>query len=349
MTNMTKVRVYLALTIAAEATIFYLISLDVITAIPILLLTFIAMAFYMVPKAEERDLDDRLDSYRDRLPEILGALRAAESSLEKGSLGKKIKNTGRRLGFNNIDSFTEQEVEDLHGKVVARFREVARFRGEQLEDGMLNFITLHFFKTATSLGKEFLVSHLDYEIEKYKVDGLRETYGHSLDLDSGRISECEVRVIGNGEKIISTDKPEREAFAGAEEDKNLCIQGIRDAERQVEQGAGKVAAWSLDDSCRYLLAFAIKMKYKSEHERYMDEKISTLDMPLECSRMDAARLMKNIVSEVGVNGDVWFFAQSCIDDVLTEDSLDSFERLRDLLPIWRNEINRVCRAYRVVA
>lgn len=61
-------------------------------------------------------------------------------------------------------------------QVGCAFREVGRERGEFIESGVINAIVLKFLELYRTLGADFFGEHLQYEIQKYKREGLRADY-----------------------------------------------------------------------------------------------------------------------------------------------------------------------------
>jgi hypothetical protein len=72
---------------------------------------------------------------------------------------------------------------DIYRKVGCAFREVGKERGEFIESAVINIIVLKFLETYRSFGSAFFDEHLQYEIQKYKREGLRPDYSRKrLDL-----------------------------------------------------------------------------------------------------------------------------------------------------------------------
>lgn len=65
---------------------------------------------------------------------------------------------------------------DSYRQVGCAFREMGRERGEFIESGVINAIVLKFLELYRTLGADFFGEHLQYEIQKYKREGLRADY-----------------------------------------------------------------------------------------------------------------------------------------------------------------------------
>lgn len=77
---------------------------------------------------------------------------------------------------------TDQQIVEIYGKVGTAFRTAARQRGEHLPTLTLNFIVLKFLTVHEMLGKDMVESHLQYEVDKYSKEGLRDDYRRELHL-----------------------------------------------------------------------------------------------------------------------------------------------------------------------
>jgi hypothetical protein len=72
---------------------------------------------------------------------------------------------------------------DIYRQVGCAFREVGKERGEFVESAIINVIVLKFLELYRTVGAEFFDAHLQYEIQKYKREGLRADYSQKrLDL-----------------------------------------------------------------------------------------------------------------------------------------------------------------------
>ena len=65
---------------------------------------------------------------------------------------------------------------DIYRKVGCAFREVGKERSEFIESAVINLIVLKFLDLYRNSGPDFFESHLQYEIDKYRADGLRADY-----------------------------------------------------------------------------------------------------------------------------------------------------------------------------
>lgn len=72
---------------------------------------------------------------------------------------------------------------DVYRRVGLAFREMGKERCEFIESGVINVIVLKFLELYRTLGADFFDEHLQYEIQKYRREGLRPDYSQKrLDL-----------------------------------------------------------------------------------------------------------------------------------------------------------------------
>lgn len=72
---------------------------------------------------------------------------------------------------------------DSYRQVGSAFRNVGQERGEFIESGVINAIVLKFLELYRTMGADFFDEHLQYEIQKYRTEGLRAGYSQQqLDL-----------------------------------------------------------------------------------------------------------------------------------------------------------------------
>lgn len=92
----------------------------------------------------------------------------------------------RRLAAANgcapTQKTTDREIVELYSKVGSAFQSAAQARGEHLRAGVINRIVLKFLQVKESMGTALLDDHLSYEVEKYRLEGLRSDYQHDLPL-----------------------------------------------------------------------------------------------------------------------------------------------------------------------
>lgn len=92
----------------------------------------------------------------------------------------------RRLGAEQgcapTKKTSDDQIVELYRKVASNFQKVAETRGEHLKAGLLNTIVLKFLQVKEKMGDAFVDEHLEYELEKYRSEGLRPEYQRELHL-----------------------------------------------------------------------------------------------------------------------------------------------------------------------
>jgi hypothetical protein len=89
------------------------------------------------------------------------------------------------LSFSSSAKMSDRRLLDIYEKITRRFKDVARQRGEELSATRTNYIALYFMQIDEEKGGEFFNEHLDYELDKFLREGLRETYKHDLSIAPG--------------------------------------------------------------------------------------------------------------------------------------------------------------------
>lgn len=71
----------------------------------------------------------------------------------------------------------------VYQKVLTAFRGAASQKGEHIPANTCNYIVFHFLQTYELQGKDFFEKNLDFEIMKYRLSGLRDSYkGRDINL-----------------------------------------------------------------------------------------------------------------------------------------------------------------------
>ncbi|MFW3405621.1 hypothetical protein ACN9JU_01910 [Aliarcobacter butzleri] len=84
---------------------------------------------------------------------------------------------------NNISptkKMSDEQIMRISQEVMTGFKRAAEQKGEHIPGGYLMTIAMKFFSVYEQFGEEYYYEHLNYEINKYLSDGLREDYQHNL-------------------------------------------------------------------------------------------------------------------------------------------------------------------------
>lgn len=77
---------------------------------------------------------------------------------------------------------SDAEIITLYGKVLSAFHAASVERNERIPAGIKNAIALYFFQIKEKNPQEFLEEHLQYEIQWYRQNGLRDSYKREINL-----------------------------------------------------------------------------------------------------------------------------------------------------------------------
>jgi hypothetical protein len=71
---------------------------------------------------------------------------------------------------------SDSEILNIYKIVMTEFKNVSRQKGDELPAIKVNYIVFYFLNIYEQNGKDFFEEHLKYEIMKFQVSGLRESY-----------------------------------------------------------------------------------------------------------------------------------------------------------------------------
>jgi hypothetical protein len=137
------------------------------------------------------ELEDLMDILQDMGIKVVDS---EESGKQPKTLLEQAQEVGGKLiidGYRRIAAIkgcapssktTDKEIIEIYSKVGSAFRQAAMQRGEIIPADNLNFIVWKFFQVYEMMGDEMLISHLQYEVEKYLQEGLRPEYRSELTL-----------------------------------------------------------------------------------------------------------------------------------------------------------------------
>lgn len=129
---------------------------------------------------------------------IIVAYKYQESSKDKkkqpANLYEEARGLAEPLVINGYRKITSQngiaptpktsddKIIEIYSIVVSAFKEASKQKNEHIPAVYLNTIALKFFQIYEMGGEKFFDEHLEYEINKYLIDGLRNDYKQELKL-----------------------------------------------------------------------------------------------------------------------------------------------------------------------
>lgn len=98
-----------------------------------------------------------------------------EDKLNAG-LVRKRRNIGKYNNTAPSSKTTEEKIIEIYRLICSSFREQSELRNEHIKANCLNTIALKFFNVYEEFGEDFMKVHLEYELKKYAIEGLRTDY-----------------------------------------------------------------------------------------------------------------------------------------------------------------------------
>jgi len=94
---------------------------------------------------------------------------------------------GFRRVFAAVEAGPSPQMSDalimqIYSRIGTAFREASEKRGEHIPADNMNMIVLHFLEVYRISTPEFFESHIDYELQKYRAEGLRPSFQQPLKL-----------------------------------------------------------------------------------------------------------------------------------------------------------------------
>ena len=93
---------------------------------------------------------------------------------------KLFRNIGEANGVAPTRKLSDEKIIKISQEVMTAFKEAGEQKGEHIPGGYLMTIAMKFFAVYEMSGEKFYYEHLNYEINKYLTEGLREDYKHRL-------------------------------------------------------------------------------------------------------------------------------------------------------------------------
>ena len=98
------------------------------------------------------------------------------------SLVKRLRNIGENNNTSPTENISDAKVIEIYTLICFSFRKASLDRQERIHANNLNTIAMKFFKVYEEFGEDFMKEHLEYELQKYKNEGLRTEYQLELSL-----------------------------------------------------------------------------------------------------------------------------------------------------------------------
>lgn len=98
------------------------------------------------------------------------------------SLVKRLRNIGRYNNTAPTEKISDEKVLEIYQLICSSFRNASNKRNERIPADNLNTIAMKFFNVYEQFGEDFMKEHLEFELEKYRKEGLRPEYQKGISL-----------------------------------------------------------------------------------------------------------------------------------------------------------------------
>jgi hypothetical protein len=98
------------------------------------------------------------------------------------SLIKRLREIGKYNNTAPTDKTSDEKVIEIYQLICSSFRNSSTKRNERIPADNLNTIAMKFFNVYEQFGEDFMKEHLEFELEKYRKEGLRPEYQKGISL-----------------------------------------------------------------------------------------------------------------------------------------------------------------------
>jgi hypothetical protein len=98
------------------------------------------------------------------------------------SLVKRLRNIGEYNKTAPTEKISDEKIIEIYTLICSSFRKASLQRHERIPANNLNTIAMKFFNLYEEFGENFMKEHLEYELNKYKKEGLRPEYKREIAL-----------------------------------------------------------------------------------------------------------------------------------------------------------------------
>ena len=98
------------------------------------------------------------------------------------SLVKRLRELGDYNNTAPTENISDEKIIEIYTLICSSFRKASTEKQERIPANNLNTIAMKFFKVYEEFGEDFMQEHLEYELKKYKNEGLRPEYQRGISL-----------------------------------------------------------------------------------------------------------------------------------------------------------------------
>jgi hypothetical protein len=104
-----------------------------------------------------------------------------ENKLNAG-LVNSVRNISKHNNTAPTEKTSDDKIIEIYRLICTSFRNESTKRNEHIPANSLDIIAMKFFKIYEEFGEDFMKEHLEYELKKYAVEGLRPEYQNGISL-----------------------------------------------------------------------------------------------------------------------------------------------------------------------
>lgn len=98
----------------------------------------------------------------------------------KDSTVKIFRSIAKSSNIEQVNNLSDDKIMEIAQEVMNSFKDTAEKKGERIPGGYLLTIAMKFIIVYATADEKFYYEHLNYEIDKYMNEGLREDYKQNL-------------------------------------------------------------------------------------------------------------------------------------------------------------------------
>lgn len=98
------------------------------------------------------------------------------------SLVKRLRNIGEYNNTAPTEKTSDEKVIEIYQLICSSFRDASNKKNDRIPVDNLNTIVMKFFNVYEQFGEDFMKDHLEFELEKYRKEGLRPEYQKGISL-----------------------------------------------------------------------------------------------------------------------------------------------------------------------
>jgi hypothetical protein len=98
------------------------------------------------------------------------------------SLVKRFRQIGKYNNTAPTENISDEKIIEIYTLICSTFRKASSEIQERIPADNLNTIAMKFFNVYEEYGEDFMIEHLEYELNKFEIQGLNEEYKIGISL-----------------------------------------------------------------------------------------------------------------------------------------------------------------------